>query len=168
MCDREREKAKVGIACQLLTSQDPITRHVSTIFVMHEGSLNRAKFKPMLAAREVMADDPGAKHRAWAKRSRNLVATEDNKDRLAHAKSLIVQGQLHHLDDADGASLWSDVVQDLPPECMKFALNASQDILPHNANLCVCGGRRLASLISASSAVIDRPCFMCSTTARWL
>ena len=107
------------------------------ISVMHEESLNRAKFKPMLAAREVMADDPGAKRGILAKRSRNLVVTEDNEDRLAHAKSLIVQGQLHHLDDADGASLWLDVVQTLPPECMKFALNAAQDTLPHNANLCV-------------------------------
>ena len=88
---------------------------------------------------EVMADDPGAKCRcvSLAKRSRNLVVTEDNEERLVHAKSLIVQGQLHHLDDVDGASLCSDVVQALPPECMKFALNAAQDTHPHNANLCV-------------------------------
>ena len=52
-----------------------------------------------------MADDPRAKCRTLAKRSRNLVVTEDNEDILVHAKSLIVQGQLHHLDDADGASL---------------------------------------------------------------
>ena len=70
-----------------------------------------------------------------AKQIRNLVFAEDNEDRLAYAKSFIVQG--HHLDYADGASLWSNVVQAFPPECIKFALNAAQDTLPHNANLCV-------------------------------
>ena len=33
------------------------------------------------------------------------------------------------------ASIWSAVVQTLPDEQMKFALNAAVDILPHNANL---------------------------------
>ena len=84
-----------------------------------------------------MVDDPGAKSKVLTKWSRNLVASEDNEERLAHAKSLTVQGQLHLLDDVDGASLWSDVVQGLPPECMKFALNAAQDTRPHNANLSV-------------------------------
>ena len=85
-----------------------------------------------------------AKRKTLTKRSRNLVVTEDNEERLAHAKSLVVQGQLHHLDDTDGTSLWSYVVQTLPPKCMKFALNAAQDTLPHNANLAV--WRRKAGL----------------------
>ena len=131
------KKAKVSIACQLLTSHDPITRHISKISIGHEESQKRAKFQPMLTAREVMADDPGARRGTLTKRSKNLVVTEDNEKRLEHARSLVVQGQLHLLDDTNGASLWSDVVQALPPECMKFALNAAQDTLPHNANLSV-------------------------------
>ena len=91
------KKAKFGNACQLFTSQDSVTRHVSKISVMHEESLTRENFRPMLAAREVMADDLGVKRSILAKRSRNLVVTEDNEDRLANACSLIVQGQLHHL-----------------------------------------------------------------------
>ena len=50
---------------------------------------------------------------------------EDMKERL---DLLSVQGQLHHLVDDAAASLWSEVVQKLSPECMKFAL-------PYNANL---------------------------------
>ena len=84
-----------------------------------------------------MANDPGARRGTLTKQSKNLVVTEDNEKRLEHARSLVVQGQLHLLDDTNGASLWSDVVQALPPECMKFALNAAQDTLPHNANLSV-------------------------------
>ena len=68
------------------------------------------------------------------------------EERLDHAKSLRVQGQLHHLVDDTAASLWSEVVQKLPPECMKFALNAAQDTLPHNANLSM--WRREAGLSS--------------------
>ena len=82
-----------------------------------------------------MAADPGAKRQLLMKCTRNLVATEDVERRLDHAKSLTAQGQLHHLVDSDAATLWSEVVQKLPPEPMKFALNAAQDTLPHNSNL---------------------------------
>ena len=47
------------------------------------------------------------------KRSRNRVVAEDAEDRLSHAQSLVVQGQLHYLTDSDGASVWADVVQGL-------------------------------------------------------
>ena len=82
-----------------------------------------------------MAADPGTERHTLTKWSRNLVVVEDNEQRLTHAKSPIVKGHLHYLADDDGASWWSDVVQSLPPECMKFALDAAQDTLPHNANL---------------------------------
>ena len=101
----------------------------------------------MITAREVLVDDPLAKSKVLTKQSRNLVVMEDN-------------GQLHVLDDGDGANLWSDVVQGLPPECMKFALNAAQDTLPHNANLSV-RKEKLASLINVSCATIDKLCYMC-------
>ena len=71
------------------------------------------------------------------KRTKNLVATRDTEQRLDHTKSLSSQGQLHHLVNSDADTLWSEVVQKLPPECMKFALNAAQDTLPHNSNLSV-------------------------------
>ena len=74
------------------------------------------------------------------------MVAEDTEDRLSHAQSLMVQGPLHHLTDSDAASVWADVVQALPPETMKFALNAAQDTLPHNANLSV--WRREAGLSS--------------------
>ena len=79
----------------------------------------------MITAREVTAADRGARHQILAIRSRNVLAAEDNDERLLHAKSLVVQGQLHHLADNYGVSLWADVVQALPPECMKCALNTA-------------------------------------------
>ena len=35
--------------------------------------------------------------------------------------------------EEDAVALWSEAGQKLPPECLKFALNAVQDTLPHNA-----------------------------------
>ena len=35
--------------------------------------------------------------------------------------------------EEDAAALWSEAGQKLPPECLKLALNAVQDTLPHNA-----------------------------------
>ena len=65
----------------------------------------------------------------------HLVAAEDMED---HAKSLRVQGQLHHLVDDTAASLWSEVVQKLPPECM---LRIPSPIMP----TCQCGGGKQVS-----------------------
>ena len=88
-------------------------------------------------AREVIATDPGARHQTILKRAKALVLTEGVEGQLDHAKSLTKQGQLHELVNDEAATLWSEVVQKLPPEGFKFTLNAAQDTLPHNPNLSV-------------------------------
>ena len=133
----ERSRSAPSIACQLLLSRDPITQEVSKIQVQKEETQKRAKFQLMLSAREVIAADPGARRQSIMKRAKNRVMLEDAEERLDHATSLATQGQLHHLVDDDAAILWSEVVHKLPPECMKFVLNAAQDNLPHNDNLSV-------------------------------
>ena len=47
-------------ACQLITSQDPVTQHVAKLQIEKEQNQQRAKFKPMLTVQEVMVADPGA------------------------------------------------------------------------------------------------------------
>ena len=139
-------KMRSSVACQLLTSRVPITQQVTKMEAQKEESQRRAAFKPMLTARETMCDDPGAKRQTLLKCTKNIVETEDTEKRLDHAMSLATQGQLHHLVENDAATTWSEVVQKLPPECMKFALNAAQDTLPHNSNLAL--WRRDAGLSS--------------------
>ena len=85
----------------------------------------------MLSARAIIADDLGARRQVIIKRAKNLAMSEAAEEKRDHAKSLVKQGQLHRLVDEDAARLWSEVVQKLPPECVKFA----QDTLPLNANL---------------------------------
>ena len=134
------KKTKSSIACQLLTSHNPITQQVTKIRTQKEESQQRAAFRPMLMAREVMAADPGAKCQTLMKLTKSLVATVDAEERLNHAQSLTSQGQLHQLVDDDAVSLWSEVVQKLPPECMKFS-------------------EKLASLVNAGSAMNAKHCY---------
>ena len=104
--------------------------------MLQEAAQKRATFKPMLMG-EVVAADTGAGRKTILKRAKALVMTLDAETRLDHAKSLSKQGQSHHLVPIDATTLWADMVPKLPPECMKFVLNAVQDTLPHNANLAV-------------------------------
>ena len=88
----------------------------------------------MLVAREVMVADPGASRKALTGQANKAVKAVETTD---HAKGLSSQGELHHLVEDDAATLWSETVQQVPPNCLKFALNAAQDTLLHNANLAV-------------------------------
>ena len=70
---------------------------------------------------------------------------------------LPVQGEMARLCERRSPELWVKAVQELPPEALKFALNASLDTLPTNANLqmwgkkasdicCLCKGFRQSLL----------------------
>ena len=87
-------------------------------------------------------------------------------ERLEHSRSLPHQGELHRLMERDAATLWSETVQKLPPEALKFALNAAQNTLPHNANLAIwrrseshcklCGERQtLVHILNHCQVVLD-------------
>ena len=89
----------------------------------------------MLTAREVMVADPGASRRTLMRRAKRVVRSTDVAERLEHARSLPHQGEVHQLVEEDAASLWSETVQKLPPESLKFALNAVQDTLATQCKL---------------------------------
>ena len=148
------QKIHVSHACQLLTSQDPITQHVAKLRIQKEENQQRLQFKPMLVAREVMVADPGTSRKALMSQAKKAVKATETAERLEHARGLSSQGELHHLVEEDAAALWSETVQQLPPDCLKFALNATQDTLPHNANLSV--WRRKEGLSSVCKLCGDR------------
>ena len=70
----------------------------------------------MLVAREVMVADPGASRKALTGQVKKAVKAVETAERLEHAKGLSSQGELHHLVEDDAATLWSETVQQLPPE----------------------------------------------------
>ncbi len=129
------KKQQISQACQILTSRDPVVRHTATMRTQQEESLQRTKMKPMLAARDALKKDPGASGKNVRKMAKLTAVMEDAEARLEHAQSLEQQGELFRSVDDEASSVWSNTVLSLPSEQMKFALNASQDTLPHNSNL---------------------------------
>ena len=106
--------------------------------------------QPTLAARDALKENSGANGKKVRKRAKTAVVMADAETRLEHAKSLQHQGELFRsVEDGEASSAWSSAVLSLPPEQSKFALNASQDTLPHNVNLGT-------SLLHASCVVRDR------------
>ena len=91
--------------------------------------------KPMLAARDALKKDPGASGKIVRKAAKSAAVMADAETTLEHGQSLVQQGELFRSVDEEASSAWSAAVLSLPPEQMKFALNASQDTLPHNSNL---------------------------------
>ena len=131
------KKLQSSQAALLLSSRDPVTQHVATIKLKREEQLHRPKFQPMTFVCDVMAEDPGVIKRGLVMRSKARVTKEDTTTRRDHAESLPRQGQMMRLAQDEAEGIWSTAVCSLDSECLKFALNAATDTLPHNANLAV-------------------------------
>ena len=122
-------------ACQLLASKDPIVRFTTSIEIRREEAQLRTSFKPMLMARDILARDPSMNTKALLATAKTTVSKRDMEKRVQHAKSLKCQGQTFQCCEQGAATIWATAVQQLPPEILKFSLNAAQDTLPHNKNL---------------------------------
>ena len=70
-----------------------------------------------------------------SRKAKRVVVSNVNSKRLEHSLSLPTQGKLFKLVDTNASTIWAKACQSLPFAQMKFALNASSDTLPHNANL---------------------------------
>ncbi len=82
-----------------------------------------------------MQEDPSHPRKALLKAAKRRVTDEDGDTRLTELQSLPKQGQMMASAPPDTASHWAKVIQTLPPEQTKFALNAAVDTLLHNSNL---------------------------------
>ena len=95
----------------------------------------RKSFKPAVSARDVLANRPDGNTKRLVKAAKAVVADDSNCICLEKLQRLESQGQLSRCLDVRCARVWSVVVQSLPEEQMKFALNAALDVFPHNNNL---------------------------------
>ena len=79
-----------------------------------------------------------------ASRVRNLIAAEEGGE-LATALHVLPQqgGMVRHFG-GNSAAIWSRCLEKLPPEPLRFALNAAVDTLPTNYNLHKWGKRTSA------------------------
>ena len=129
------KKQQASLASLILTSPDPVVQHTVKQAIMKEENLQRPIHKPMLRVRGTWQMDPGANRKALLKRAKAQVSEFDSEARLEHARSLPHQGQLLRATEDKAAGIWSSAVLQLPPQVLRFSLNAAQDTLPHNANL---------------------------------
>jgi hypothetical protein len=129
------KKLQVSRQCQLLTSQDSCVRFLADRGLQREQGLSRKKFRPATEAREALKISPGGRKKSLMKIAKGAVAEEVNTSHLDHLQSLERQGQLSRCTYPSCAPIWSQAVQALPEDQLKFAINAAVDVLPHNANL---------------------------------
>ena len=72
---------------------------------------------------------------ALARAAKSLLAEEDAERRSEHLHSLSAQGLMSRCWGQKSPQLWVVAVEGLPPEPLKFTLNAVLDTLPTNSNL---------------------------------
>ena len=82
-----------------------------------------------------MRTDPGGSSKKLKRRATARVLENDNESRAAGLHSLERQGHMMRACSTESVSIWAKVVQALPPDQLRFILNATVDTLPHNSNL---------------------------------
>ena len=108
---------------------------------------------------EVLQQDPGANRKAFIRGVKNVVIQKDAQTHLEECRSLSVQG---HADNMQGYpmieclhGIWSEVIQTLQGNHMKFTLNAVTNTLPHNANLHMWGNEEREPHLIVNYAMSD-------------
>ena len=84
---------------------------------------------------DAMKEDPSRNRRALRESVKRRCSDEDEQARQKHLLNLPRQGEMCRIATPSAAIVWANALESLPSESFKFALNASHDTLPHNANL---------------------------------
>ena len=105
----------------------------------------RQAFKPAVVVESVLEGNPSLSCKALVRVSRAVIASEEAEDLSASLSALPQQGRMMREFGGKEAAMWATVVGKLPPEPLKFALNATVESLPTNANLHKWGKRPSAS-----------------------
>ena len=129
------KKQQMSRAAHLISSRDPVVRYSATQMSISEQQKQRASFKPMLVAKDALVTDPGMTSKKLSKVSRHLVTEEEAERRLSTILASEHRGETLRVTQDEAASQWALALDSLTPFELKFALNACQDTLPHNANL---------------------------------
>ena len=134
------KKQQISRACQLISSRDPVVRHVATHLTTKEERKTRVKLKPMVVARDALVTDPGMGRKKLSKVARIMVVEDDTDAKLSAMKSSERRGEALRSVEEEAAAEWASALEHLSPSQLKFALNACQDTLPHNSNLALWKG----------------------------
>ena len=111
LCSSLHSPVRTGACFYLPSFLDSIRRSMSTL----PQRTNRASFEPARLACEVMVADPDASRKAL---TRKAMWTVKDGEWMNYAQSLPHHGELHRMVIDNAATLWSEAVQKLPPECL--------------------------------------------------
>ena len=138
------KKLQISRMVQLQPSSDPGVRKAAKIDLDQERvSLGRV-FKPATLVAELRASNNSRSQRALAGAAKTLIAEEEADQWQTALCELPAQGDMARRWDEASPDIWVKAVKGLPPETLKFALNASLDTLPTNKNLHLWGKKSLA------------------------
>ena len=112
---------------QLLTSLDPCVQHIAEKTLQRDLTRVRAKFKPSVVVRDVMAANPDFTRKSLSKGAKVLVEEESLEERRDKLLSLEKEGQMLRCASSDAADLWGKALSRLSDEHKKFALNSVVD-----------------------------------------
>ena len=120
---------------QLLTSSDPGVRKVANVHLEEERRKQRIKFKPATFVDAILMEDRSQSRQALRRATKTLLQKDEADERHQQLCQLPAQGEMARSWEEKSPNLWVKAVQALPPEPLKFALNASLNTLPTNSNL---------------------------------
>ena len=98
-----------------------------------EMASKRKKFHPAMVVQEAMKDDLSRTRRALRIAFMRKVMVDEDESRLENLKGLQRQGQMMRIATPEAASTWANPA--FPQHVFKFAVSATHDVPPHNANL---------------------------------
>ena len=87
----------------------------------------------------IISRDPSRSRQALQRTAKSFLQLEEDDERHEQLCQLPAQGVMSRAWDNKLPKLWVKALQGLPPEPHKFALCASTDTLPTNANLQIWG-----------------------------
>ena len=128
----EHKKLQASKMVQLLMSHDPGVRKAADLHLKEEKKRQRMKFKPAAFVDSTRVQDLPQSCRALTGAVKTILAEEEDDVLHQSLCQLSAQGEMARAWEESSPDLW---VRALPPEPLKFILNASLNTLPSNSNL---------------------------------
>ena len=130
-----KKKLQATRMVQLFRSHDPGVRKAADFRLAEERGRQRIKFRPAYLVDSIISEDHHQSSKALSAVSKTLLVEAEDYEKHQSLCKLSLQGEMARSWEGSSPELWARAAQDLPPEPIKFALNASLNTLPTNANL---------------------------------
>ena len=158
------KKQQVSGACQLISSQDPVVRHVATHLTTKEERKTRVKLKPMMVARDALVTVRGMGWRKLCRVARNMVADDNTDDKLTAMISSEGCSRALRTVENEAAAEWASArsISHLP--------NSDLPSIPAMTPCPTMPTWLYGEAILVSAGYVERPrhCYMCCAAAPWL